>query len=197
MVGLYATHLPSDLTSRWIRVLDLKPSRFGSEDTIRGSLRVVSLDDNPSYEALSYAWGNPSPSQQIICAEEKLSITTNCYDALRQLRSNLGTTTIWVDSICINQSDEKEKAHQVALMRDIYGKATRVYIWLGKGNQYSDYALDWLRGATLAVPPTTGAKIAVFDWSMRPRELLKILRILRDVAIAGELTSNPNCLLAL
>lgn len=37
---------------------------------------------------------------------------------------------LWVDALCINQSDEQERSHQIALMADIYRKASKVLIWL-------------------------------------------------------------------
>lgn len=36
-----------------------------------------------------------------------------------------------MDALCINQSDDVEKSHQVNLMRDIYISTTRGIIWLG------------------------------------------------------------------
>ena len=36
-----------------------------------------------------------------------------------------------MDPVCINQSDTQEKTHQVRVMRDIYGRANRVVVWLG------------------------------------------------------------------
>jgi hypothetical protein len=106
-----------DEESRWIRVFDLQPYYGEEEEPIRGQLRVVCLDDNPSYSTLSYAWGNPLASRQIACGvDESLSVTTNCYDALQQLRLSFRTRTLWIDSICVNQANEEEKSHEVSLM---------------------------------------------------------------------------------
>jgi Heterokaryon incompatibility protein (HET) len=183
MLNAYTdSHLPLNLESRWIRVFDLQPSYFGNEEEpIRGHLRVVCLDDNPSYVALSYTWGDPLHSRQIICGtNETLPVTTNCYDALQQLRHSSRTQTLWVDSICVNQSNEEEKSHEVSLMRDIYSQAQMVYIWLRKGNQDSDYAMDWLANATLGLSPLTLARIAPFPAFLRPRDAAKISRMLLE-----------------
>lgn len=40
---------------------------------------------------------------------------------------------IWIDAICINQSDDAEKSVQVAMMADIYAGAKNVIVWLGEG----------------------------------------------------------------
>jgi hypothetical protein len=39
--------------------------------------------------------------------------------------------TLWVDAVCINQSDLPEKSQQVAVMGQIYRKCAQVQIWLG------------------------------------------------------------------
>lgn len=39
---------------------------------------------------------------------------------------------LWADAVCIDQSDVEEKSHQVNLMGEIYGRASRVLIWLGE-----------------------------------------------------------------
>ena len=38
---------------------------------------------------------------------------------------------MWIDSICVNQQDLKERSSQVLRMADIYGQAERVIAWLG------------------------------------------------------------------
>ena len=41
---------------------------------------------------------------------------------------------LWVDAICIDQFDSRERIRQVVLMRGIFGSATRVLGWLGEDN---------------------------------------------------------------
>lgn len=48
-----------------------------------------------------------------------------------------------MDSICINQADDGEKAQQVPMMGDIYQKARRVVVWLGEACKNSDSAMDF------------------------------------------------------
>jgi len=38
----------------------------------------------------------------------------------------------WADGICIDQSNLKERGHQVALMGQLYRKATLVCSWMGR-----------------------------------------------------------------
>ncbi len=45
--------------------------------------------------------------------------------------------SLWVDAVCINQADLKERGSQVQLMRRIYSSAETVLAWLGD-NDYTD-----------------------------------------------------------
>ncbi len=59
-------------------------------------------------------------------------ITQNLQDALEQLAtSGLIGEWLWIDAICIDQDNLEEKGGQVALMGDIYSKASDVIVWLG------------------------------------------------------------------
>jgi hypothetical protein len=52
---------------------------------------------------------------------------------------------IWVDAICINQEDKKEKTAQVLRMHEIYTEARNVCIWLGAGVPETKETFDFLR----------------------------------------------------
>lgn len=52
---------------------------------------------------------------------------------------------IWIDAIFIFQNDDQEKEHQVALMRNIYGGAREVKVWLGEAAENNGLAFALLR----------------------------------------------------
>ncbi|KAK2768706.1 hypothetical protein FQN54_000562 [Arachnomyces sp. PD_36] len=120
--------LPS---KRHIRLLELELPDNGT--TLRASVHHVGLDDKdaPSYAALSYTWGEPIFSEQLVVNEALMGITSNLAAALRQLRSCSCLRWLWIDAICINQSDEREKSSQIPLMTDIFYNASHVWAWLG------------------------------------------------------------------
>ncbi|KAK8007772.1 hypothetical protein PG989_001762 [Apiospora arundinis] len=139
--------LPLVPRRRQIRVFDLDGA-YDQWDTsrIKGNLRLVDLDDNPSFTALSYVWGEfSSPIRDTIdCNGGKIEVTKNCLSALRHLRRVFGAITIWIDAICINQIETSEKAYQIPLMGQVYSSAQTVYAWLGEGNKKSDKVMRWL-----------------------------------------------------
>jgi hypothetical protein len=113
--------------------------------------------DGPShpYEALSYVWGSEDKPCSILVNDRKLSITQNLYTLLLHLQVHDCLRTIWVDAICINQTDEKEKESQISFMAEIYAKASRVLVWLGEEEDNSDEAIEAIRLA--------GQKLVLLD----------------------------------
>lgn len=83
------------------------------------------------YAALSYVWGSQSTSSEIFLNKKVMFITTSLYDALFHLRQPDEDRIFWVDALCIDQSNVKERSHQVNQMSEIYRKAENVVIWLG------------------------------------------------------------------
>lgn len=146
--------LPLPRNDHCIRVLDLcGPSKLpfrSNRQALTGTLRVVSLADCPQYTALSYRWGGYSSPKDIIMCNGgfNLEVTTSCRDALLALTKQFGALTVWVDAICIDQSDATEKSDQVPLMDEIYTWAERVFVWLGPGDECSRGAMEWLRHAS-------------------------------------------------
>ena len=122
------------LSEGQIRVLDLV--RDEPHMPLRGVLRVVNLDldHRPQYAALSYAWGDATRVQTIQLGAHGFPITKSLYCALRRLRKNDSTTTVWADALCINQASVLERNQQVAIMADIYSGARMVVVYLGEGD---------------------------------------------------------------
>jgi hypothetical protein len=117
------------------------------------SLDQVTL---PRYHCLSYTWGNPVPEHikgtsqssnrikryeiylEEIGAEKEntvhtITISSNLHDFLVQLNEDaLGAVPlIWIDAVCINQSDMAEKVAQVKLMDRVYTLCYKAICWLG------------------------------------------------------------------
>ncbi|KAL8670567.1 MAG: hypothetical protein Q9168_004905 [Polycauliona sp. 1 TL-2023] len=125
-----------DPTFKQIRICTIHPGSF--DDPIRCSLHTVSLDDYPEYETLSYAWGAPVFDHTLLIDGIALNVTKNLHNAMRYLRPNdetvwdpKATGVLWADAVCIDQTNEVERASQVALMGDVYRRSNRLHIWIG------------------------------------------------------------------
>ncbi|OTA97989.1 hypothetical protein M426DRAFT_31926, partial [Hypoxylon sp. CI-4A] len=111
-----------------VRVLEILP---GIEDEpIECRLVVRNLYDDGILEALSYVWGKDMAPEPITVDHKSFKVTKNLYGILPNLRRPDTTREIWVDAICINQTDTTEKTEQVKLMREIYTRAKSTVIWL-------------------------------------------------------------------
>ncbi|QMW44309.1 hypothetical protein G4B11_007729 [Aspergillus flavus] len=117
------------LLSNEIRLLILLPGIWS--DLIRCKWRVVSLNGKPEYKALSYVWGRSKHSQPIYLNGSPVYITRHLRRALRQLRSDSEAVCLWIDAVCINQSDDEEKTEQVKMMGKIYAQSQEVVVYLG------------------------------------------------------------------
>ncbi|KAM0552667.1 hypothetical protein ACHAPJ_007764 [Fusarium lateritium] len=121
--------------TKMIRLLELLPGLPDSPE-IETRLFNTNLGTlGSSYEALSYTWGTVSSPRELRTIRVNgltHRITPNLYDALEALRLPDRPRTIWVDSICINQGDLKERKEQVMLMSHIYTHAERTVVFLGQ-----------------------------------------------------------------
>ncbi|KAH8746730.1 heterokaryon incompatibility, partial [Hyaloscypha sp. PMI_1271] len=85
------------------------------------------------YIALSYTWGDHTPTAPILLDGQRFFVTKNLYSFLQHFRQppGYGSFVYWIDAICINQGDVREKDKQVQRMKQIYEGADEVYVWLG------------------------------------------------------------------
>jgi hypothetical protein len=130
------------------------------------SLVTKDLNDICKFDALSYTWGNPlgrvpgpeegtpecdgwsAPAFEINCGDKQIKVTTNLYSALLVLRYYLTVAVgldfpklsdhIWIDQICIDQTNTTEKNAQVRLMSRIYRQASSTQVWLGGNDKCAD-----------------------------------------------------------
>jgi hypothetical protein len=143
--------LPSEHSIRLLQVHNIASYR---EKPLVGSLYEVELDENcPQYLALSYAWEGQASERNMLELttfetdvgsleiRTVLAITQNVEDALRRFQdfffrelTERSGFFIWIDAVCINQSNLVERAQQVSIMNTIYERATNTAAWLGRGD---------------------------------------------------------------
>jgi len=95
-----------DAARAQIRLLDMMPRKRVNDgvDYLTCKWRVVSLDGQPLYAALSYVWGDTTDRREIHMDGEVASVTANLYDALRWYDSWRPDLPVWADAVCINQN---------------------------------------------------------------------------------------------
>jgi hypothetical protein len=112
-----------------IRLIEVYPP--DGSGMISATIVDTVLSESPFYHALSYEWGPAGREEEILLNGRPIKIRKNlhgflsiwCVDDVRML---------WVDALCIDQNDVKERNRQVAMMGDIYKTATSVILWLGQ-----------------------------------------------------------------
>lgn len=128
--------------SKMTRLVRLLPGN--PDDPIKCTLHAVDLHKVADAEALSYRWGSMSTSRTISIDKVSFTVTENLFQALIHLRNVENERVLWVDAICINQSDINERNHQVQQMADIYSQARLVIAWLGPESEASRAAFQFL-----------------------------------------------------
>ena len=113
-----------------IRLLTLHPAARWRP--VVASLSEVTLTDEPVYEVLSYTWGSSVDEKELSVNGVTVSIRHNLWSFLQRVRLKHAPRVIWVDAICISQTDNVEKSNQVAMIGQIVTNATRVLVWLGE-----------------------------------------------------------------
>ena len=138
-------HQPLNSIHNEIRLLRLRPSldKDAPQDLqpISCDLEHVSLDTRPDYIAVSYVCGDPTTSSFLRVNEQILQITNNLEMALRHLQDILKSSRLWIDAVCISQSDAVEKSAEIRRMFSIYANAKTVVSWLGPAADDSDLAI--------------------------------------------------------
>lgn len=94
--GRQVNYHPLSSNEEQIRTLILHAGKI--HEPIRCSLRIVSLVEEPSYDALSYVWGDARVTKPIQVEGVWFNATMNLEHALRHLRATSDDLTLWVDA---------------------------------------------------------------------------------------------------
>ncbi|KAK4216804.1 heterokaryon incompatibility protein-domain-containing protein [Rhypophila decipiens] len=118
---------------------EILTGRFDRTDSVR-------VYSGPKYTAISYCWDKAPNTEDtlptILINSRPYQVQQTVCCILRTVRRPLSEYNTWIDSICINQSDDLEKAKQVQLMRLIYENANHVAGFL-RGPSNTDPGGRW------------------------------------------------------
>lgn len=135
---------PMNLERPSLRLLQLLKGE--KTDNIECELFQAYLDgdDLIPYHAVSYTWGGTEMCSAVTVNGRTLGVTENLYLALQSLRERKTDRVFWIDAICIDQGNERERGHQVQQMGSIYSQAEEVVIWLGSATYETNVLMDSL-----------------------------------------------------
>lgn len=148
-----------DLKSRSsIRLLKIsrKPSTGRRIYTLTNEVPLSEARD--TYTAISYCAGDPTDTRELCVNGIKFNAFASLARAIDNTchyRTECGDEDImlWTDQICINQSNLRERSHQVGMMYDVYETARDVAICLDTPvMKRQTTAFEWIRGIHKAVP---------------------------------------------
>ena len=108
---------------------------------VSGRLQQCSLSNPPPFVALSYECGDPSDVLPFLLDGEFVPITTNLWKALWELKKH-NHTLVWVDCLCIDQTNIAEKSAQILRLNAIFREADLVVSWLGPAADDSDKVMQ-------------------------------------------------------
>lgn len=131
-----STIYPSPLSPNEFRLLCLTDA-CNKNYPIHATLETYSDDIYPDYETVSYTWGGEDGNSRL-CRPifigpywDVLPQTENCWQLLQFVRPTRGIRLIWIDAVCIDQNNTKERGIQVSKMAQIYRQCTKVILYLG------------------------------------------------------------------
>lgn len=109
-------------------------TRFALDFTVL----TVPRRPSPQYTTVSYVWGKDEASELIYLNGQAFRVRPNLWSCLYYLGlaadragTGGGCRYLWVDAICINQSDAAERNAQIRRMDQTYRRAAYVSVWLG------------------------------------------------------------------
>jgi hypothetical protein len=172
-----------------IRVLHIRPG--SGKRRVECTMESLPFVSKPHYDALSYTWGGMKRKKSVTVDGKKMDVTENLYEALLSIRLPRETRTVWVDQICIDQSNTEEKNSQVPLMTFIYSRASNVLIWLGyhKPPRWVEKSeeLDWTGGWATAHASLYPQAAIYWLYLLAEEEYWKRCWIIQEVGMASSI----------
>ncbi len=128
---------------------------------LRFQTRRVPRASATPYTAVSYTWGNQDVSEVIYLDNRRFHVRPNLWSCLYYLAAaakDAAWEYLWVDAICIDQTNDTERNSQVRFMDQTYRDAICVSVWLG---------LVTLPEYIISPPPLPIKTVDVygFDWA--------------------------------
>lgn len=181
---------PLPVDGSQIRLVTILP---GIElEALRCTVRNFALTEDLHYEALSYAWGDPTVTSPVLLNGSEFEITTNLEAALQSLRYDDKERLLWIDAICINQHSISEKNAEVRRMHLIYRRAEQVVVWLGRETEPGD-TMGVGSALSTAASALTVKLLEMLSEAKEEWDVVNVLHQTGDVSLALQVLSKLFC----
>jgi hypothetical protein len=117
------------------------------QGTLQCDLETFSLisPELPPFQAVSYAWGSSYHKDPINVGNKSTVVLESLHPFLHIAFDERPGKWWWIDSLCIDQTDDMEKSGQIPQMGTIFRNAEKTIVWLGTATEDSDQAMSFLK----------------------------------------------------
>jgi hypothetical protein len=133
-------YVPLDPVAKEIRLIVLHASEDPNE-TVKIHLAHAPMKTDVGYQAISYTWGKNEATKDIIVTGQLFAVTESLERFLRVIRGPKNPVVLWIDAICIDQSNIFERDRQLPRMAAIYDTAAFVLASLGDMDKDAELAM--------------------------------------------------------
>ena len=140
----YHIHNPLRSSSHQIRLLRIDNFQDG---LVCCSLRHYDFTNNtcPTFIAVSYRWGKNNDNGHVLLNGKLFPICDNLNAFFSSTYSSLVGEYMWIDQICIDQTNTDEQNCQVTRMDRVFQTAYKVIAWVGPAEGDSCVAMETIR----------------------------------------------------
>ena len=172
----------TELPKGSFRVLELQPG--SGDEPLHATLHIEKFvhPESLPYDAISYAWGSKKNKAEMAIDGLWVRINRNLHWALTHTRDRETPMRIWADALCIDQRNNTEKNHQVAMMGETYRQAKTVFLCWGEPvGKCKDH--EYIKGPHPTEPESIGTALDIMlgfqtsEWSDR-------LWVIQEAAVA-------------
>ncbi|CAN9359746.1 unnamed protein product [Alternaria alternata] len=134
-------HSPLNLKTPSIRLVRIHPD-LSADGHIQLEIRHASTQS--TYICLSYVWGEEQTPRWIRLGGRRgrlFQVRQNLHAFLASAREkpHICSEWLWIDALCIDQSNNSERSHQVQQMGQIFSHAVKVISWLGDDERIAQF----------------------------------------------------------
>jgi len=123
-------HAALDYAPDSIRLIQVIPE-LSPEGYVQCRIRRATISTATTYTCISYVWGSADRGDWITLDGRRFWARKNLSRFLEYARRTRLSHWLWIDALCIDQANTRERNHQVKQMGRIFSKAVEVISWLG------------------------------------------------------------------